>query len=131
MADRPLAYLCGSPGFVSDMTQGLTARGIPRFDIFAEAFATPPDVPDHLAPQTVRIAGSGQSFVWAPAAGTLLDAAQSAGIALPSGCRVGQCENCVMRVVDGDVAHLGGFAGEDGHCLTCQSVPLSALTLAF
>lgn len=131
LAGRPLAYLCGSPGFVADTTEGLVARGMPRFDIFAEAFATPPEVPASLVPQTVRIAGSDQSFVWAPAAGTLLDAAQAAGIALPSGCRVGQCESCVMQVVDGDVAHLGGFAGEDGHCLTCQSVPLSALTLAF
>lgn len=130
LAERPLAYLCGSSEFVAAMIDGLTARGMPRFDIFAEAFATPPEVPMTLKPQTVHLAGSGESFVWSPELGTLLDAAQAAGLSLPSGCRVGQCESCVMRIVEGDVAQLGAFDGGEDHCLTCQAVPLSELTLA-
>lgn len=127
---RPLAYLCGSPNFTTTMTARLIGRGVPRFDIFTEAFTSSPIVPRTLKAQTVRIADSDRSFTWTPELGTLLDAAQAAGVSLPSGCRVGQCESCLMRVVAGNVAQLGGDASATDHCLTCQSVPLSELTLA-
>jgi ferredoxin len=78
----------------------------------------------------VHIAGSGKSFLWSPEAGTLLDAAHAAGISLASGCRVGQCESCAMRIVEGEAAHLNGSSDTPGQCLTCQAVPLSELTLA-
>ena len=42
-----LAYLCGSPDFTASMTARLVERGMPRFDIFAEAFASPPIVPQN------------------------------------------------------------------------------------
>lgn len=127
---RPLAYLCGSPGFTTAMTVRLVERGVPRFDIFTEAFTSPPIVPRTLKAQTVHIADSDRSFTWTPELGTLLDAAQAAGVSLPSGCRVGQCESCLMRVVDGNVAQFGGDDSATDQCLTCQSVPLSELTLA-
>lgn len=130
LSGRPLAYVCGSPGFVASMVSDLVEKGLPRFDIFAEAFASAPNVPSTLTPQTVHLAGSGKSFVWSPELGTLLDAAQAAGLSLPSGCRVGQCESCAVRIVSGDVAQLGPFDGEKDQCLTCQAVPLSELTLA-
>ncbi|WBL82491.1 molybdopterin-dependent oxidoreductase [Bradyrhizobium xenonodulans] len=130
LSRRPLAYLCGSPDFTSSMTARLVERGIPQFDIFAEAFASPPEVPATLEPQTIHLAGSDKSFVWSPELGTLLDAAHAAGVPLPSGCRVGQCESCAMRIVDGCVAQLGGGDSSSEHCLTCQAVPLSELTLA-
>lgn len=112
------------------MTERLVARGMPRFDVFVESFASPPVVPQTLGRQTIHIAGSGKSFVWAPELGTLLDAAQAAGISLPSGCRVGQCESCAVRILEGNVVHLSGDDGATDHCLTCQAVPLSELTLA-
>jgi anaerobic selenocysteine-containing dehydrogenase/ferredoxin-NADP reductase len=127
---RPLAYLCGSTDFTASMTARLVERGMPRFDVFAEAFASPVIVPPTLKPQTVHIAGSDKSFVWTPELGTLLDAGQAAGLSMPSGCRVGQCESCVMRIVEGEVARLGGDDGATDQCLTCQAVPLSELTLA-
>lgn len=34
------------------------------------------------------------------------------------------------RVLDGSSAHLIDFNGEADHCLTCQTVPLSGLTLS-
>ncbi len=130
LAQRPLAYLCGSPAFTAAMTEALSALGLHRFDIFAEAFADPPAVPATLAPQTIQIAGTGDSFAWSPQNGSLLEAAHAAGIALPSGCRVGQCESCALTLVSGAVAHLDGSTPEPGACLTCQAVPLSPVTLA-
>lgn len=131
VSQRPLAYLCGSPGFNKAMTAALVHMGLPRFDIFAEAFSSPGEMPARLEPQTVTIAGTGESFLWTPTAGPILDAALAAGLALPSGCRVGQCESCSVRVVEGRFAHMVDFDGEPGQCLTCQAVPLSALTIAF
>ncbi|HVX78560.1 MAG TPA: molybdopterin-dependent oxidoreductase [Bradyrhizobium sp.] len=130
LPQRPLAYLCGSPDFTTSMTERLVERGLPRFDVFTEAFASPPVVPPSLKPQTVHLAGSDRSFVWSPELGTLLDAAEAAGLPFPSGCRVGQCESCAMRVVAGEVARLGGDETTTDQCLTCQAVPLSELTLA-
>jgi len=58
-----------------------------------------------------------------------LDAAERAGLSLPSGCRVGQCESCAMHIVSGQVAHLIDFDGSADTCLTCQAVPITPLTL--
>jgi ferredoxin-NADP reductase len=130
LSRRPLAYLCGSPDFTSSMTERLVERGLPRFDVFAEAFASAPVIPPMLKPQTVHLAGSDKSFAWSPELGTLLDAAHAAGVSLPSGCRVGQCESCAMRIVDGSVARLSGGDNSTDYCLTCQAIPLSELTIA-
>ena len=130
IAARPLAYLCGSASFITTMVDRLVALGLPRFDIFAEIFAAPGEVPPHLEPQQVTVVGTGQSFLWTPAAGSLLDAASAAGVALPSGCRVGQCESCAVRVVEGRFAHMVASSDEPDRCLTCQAVPLSPLMIA-
>ncbi|UGA40988.1 molybdopterin-dependent oxidoreductase [Bradyrhizobium quebecense] len=130
LARRPLVYICGSPDFVAAQIEAAVALGIPRFDIFAESFVSPPSVPSDLAPRTIRLANSKQSFSWGPEQGTLLDAASAAGVALPSGCRVGQCESCAVEVVDGEFTHLGPVDGSEGQCLACQAVPLTDLTLA-
>lgn len=130
LARRPLVYICGSPDFVTAQIEAAVALGIPRFDIFAESFVSPPSVPSDLAPRTIRLAGSKQSFTWGPEQGTLLDAASAAGVGLPSGCRVGQCESCVVEVVDGEFTHLGPVDASGGQCLACQAVPLTDLTLA-
>ena len=130
LARRPLVYICGSPDFVAAQIEAAAVLGIPRFDIFAESFVSPPAVPSNLAPRTIRLANSKQSFSWGPEQGTLLDAASAAGVALPSGCRVGQCESCAVEVVDGEFTHLGPVDGGEGRCLACQAVPLTDLTLA-
>ncbi|MHC2252643.1 anaerobic selenocysteine-containing dehydrogenase/ferredoxin-NADP reductase [Bradyrhizobium embrapense] len=130
LARRPLVYICGSPDFVTAQIEAAVALGIPRFDVFAESFVSPPSVPRDLAPRTIRLAGSKQSFSWGPEQGTLLDAASAAGVVLPSGCRVGQCESCAVEVVDGEFTHLGPVDMNEGQCLTCQAVPLTDLTLA-
>lgn len=130
LPDRPLVYICGSADFTTSMTVRLTERGVPRIDIFSESFVSPAVVPKTLKPQMIHIAGSGESFLWSPEIGTLLDAAHAAGISLASGCRVGQCESCAMQIIDGEAAHIGGSSDTPGQCLTCQAVPLSELTLA-
>lgn len=59
----------------------------------------------------------------------MLDAATAAGVALPSGCQVGQCESCAVAVLSG--RFLTAVETELGaeFCLTCQSIPLGDVTL--
>lgn len=127
---RPLACICGTPDFITARRDGLARWGLPRFDIFTEAFSVATEMPPQLEPRRVSIAGSGRSFVWTPQSGSLLDAAEAAGIALRSGCRVGQCESCAVTLLDGQVARLVPVEAQAGACLARQAVPLTDLTFA-
>ncbi len=126
---RPLAYICGSEALVADATRILLAAGLPRFDIFSELFTASVSIPDTLGECTVTLSQTRQTFQWQASAGTLLDAAEAAGITMPSGCRTGQCESCSLHVTAGRVAHLSPYDGPADHCLTCRSVPLDDLVL--
>ncbi|WP_280449989.1 molybdopterin-dependent oxidoreductase [Nocardia brasiliensis] len=130
---RARFYLCGPADMLDELTVGLVGRGVPRFDIFAEKFHAAP-VPVRIADDataTVRFARSGRDVAWRKSDGTLLQLAEQSGLSVPSGCRVGQCESCAVRVLDGTVAHLVAVGSElpDDHCLTCQSVPTSDVVL--
>lgn len=67
------------------MRAALSQKGIPNFDIFDETFTAEVEIPKTLSPQTIRIADTDKQFQWSPAIGTVLDAADSAGISLPNG----------------------------------------------
>ncbi len=126
---QPLAYLCGSPGFLNAMREALIDKGLHNFNIFEETFFAEVQIPKTLQPQTVCIANTDESFEWTPSMGTLLDAAERAEISMPSGCRVGQCESCLVTVVEGKVAHLNKWDGPSDTCLTCMSIPLTPVVL--
>ena len=87
-------------------------------------------LPDDAA-FAVTFARSDRTVRWTKESGTLLTTAESAGLTLPSGCRVGQCESCACPVLSGNAAHL--VAPDEGlpdtSVLTCQSVPTSDLVL--
>ncbi len=130
---RARFYLCGPGAMIDEVIAGLTARGVPRFDIFAEKFhaAPAPVIVADDATATVRFARSGRELTWRKADGTLLDLAETAGLSLPSGCRLGQCESCAIAVLGGSVAHLVTPADDlpDDHVLTCQSIPTTDVVL--
>ncbi|WP_428956483.1 molybdopterin-dependent oxidoreductase [Streptomyces sp. cg35] len=130
---RARFYLCGPEPMLSGLSEGLRARGVPAFEIFSERFRVARravDVPEG-ARRTVRFARSGREATWTASDGTLLELAEREGVTLPSGCRVGQCESCACRVLEGQVAHLvePGDDLPDGTALSCQSVPASDVTL--
>jgi anaerobic selenocysteine-containing dehydrogenase/ferredoxin-NADP reductase len=129
---QPRVYMCGPPGMMRAFADGLAARGVPRFDIFNEVFRSPPGpLVDDGRTYAVRFSQSDSSSeTWSATAGPLLDFADKLGVKLPSGCRVGQCESCAVRIVSGTVRHLHGIAPDDPEtCLTCQAVPTSDLVL--
>ena len=127
---RARFYLCGPDAMIREVTEGLVARGVPRFEIFAERFAPPARaLPAGDAQHQVTFRASGSTLTWRPRDGPLLDLAQRGGLRLPSGCRVGQCESCAVRLLSGSVAHLTDPPDTDDACLTCQAVPTSDIVL--
>ncbi len=132
IAARARFYMCGPPPMMQILNQGLQARGVPAFDIFSEVFRSPCVVDlDPASSFQVRFARSENTTAhWSAARGTLLSFAESLGLSLPSGCRVGQCESCAVPIVSGQVRHLHGVDPDDpAMCLTCQAVPLTDLVL--
>ncbi len=126
---RPLVYLCGPEAFLTSARNAFIAQGVPTFDIFSEMFVSSVKIPNTSTPQPIRISGAGAEFIWKPESGTLLDAAEAAGVRLASGCRVGQCESCMMHIVSGSVAHLSPYDGPSDQCLTCRAIPITPLEL--
>jgi ferredoxin-NADP reductase len=131
IARRARFYVCGGGDMIADITGGLINRGVPQFDIFSERFQSASLAQaDMAASARVTFTLSGKSLHWRREDGDLLSFAERNGIAAPSGCRVGQCESCLVRIQSGAVqqaqatAHLG-----ENECLMCQAVPASDLTL--
>lgn len=130
---RALFYLCGPESMLNTITDGLHARGVPRFDLFAERFHSPPPqvtIPDDAQAQ-VYLARTNRKIHWKKADGTILQLAEREGIPLPSGCRVGQCESCAISVLEGATTQLSAprYDLPPDTCLTCQSIPATDLTL--
>ncbi|WP_207401632.1 molybdopterin-dependent oxidoreductase [Phytopseudomonas dryadis] len=127
---RPLHYLCGAESMMETMTQQLMASGVPKADLFKEAFKSSVDISALGEGEfDVSFAKSNKTIRWTSKCGSLLDFATSHGIPLASGCRVGQCESCAVTVRHGHVLHLQGHPDEDDVCLTCQAIPISDITL--
>ncbi|WP_371868829.1 2Fe-2S iron-sulfur cluster-binding protein [Duganella lactea] len=82
----------------------------------------------------VTLAGQGWSFD-ATAPDTLLQAADKAGIRLPSSCRNGTCRTCLCRATSGTVRYKIEWPGlsldekRDGYILPCVAIAETDLTL--
>lgn len=66
---------------------------------------------------------------------TLLQAADAAGIELPSSCRNGTCRTCLCRLVEGSIRYRIEWPGvsadekTEGWILPCVAEPLEDVTL--
>jgi anaerobic selenocysteine-containing dehydrogenase/ferredoxin-NADP reductase len=128
----PIVFQCASPAMMAAVRQNLLARGMNDADIIEEAFAPPVVDLDKVPPGPFRVvfAQSGREAVWTPEKGSLLDLAESIGLKLRSGCRVGQCESCVAKVLAGRTCYAAklNYADADS-CLMCQALPAGEVTL--
>lgn len=130
---RARFYICASDAMIREVGDRLKARGVPDFEIFVERFHSPA-VPmlEDLSPRRITFARSGKTVTWSPQGllGSILAAAERAGLSIPSGCRVGQCESCAVAIKQGIVRHLVECPElESDQCLTCQAVPLTDVIL--
>lgn len=132
IARRVRVYMCGPPPMMDGFASGLIARGVPRFDIFREVFRSPlGPIEDRGRTFQVHFKRSQSNVAtWSAQEGCLLTFGEGLGAKLPSGCRVGQCESCAVRIISGKVQHLHGVEPEEADvCLTCQAIPVSDLIL--
>jgi len=131
-------YFCGPPEMMAACNDGLRKWGVPEKNIHFEAFnsitinkiagAEPFETESSLK---VTFAQSQMTLQWNPSAGSLLAFAEENGIILDSGCRAGNCGNCLTSIERGLVTYLvePGKKPDARSCLTCISVPKTDLTL--
>jgi ferredoxin len=83
---------------------------------------------------TARLEAAGPSFE-APAALPLLQAAERAGLALPSSCRNGSCRSCICLLGSGQVVYRIEWPGlsaeekREGYILPCVAHPASDVVI--
>lgn len=134
--DRADASVCGPPTFAAHMRALLERSGFAPDRIHVDLFSSPassewgpPRAPRADLP--LRIESAAGSFVWEPAAGSLLNAAERAGLDWPSECRVGVCGTCVRTVTHGEFEYLNEPLCEPGpgRVAVCSAAPLTPLRL--
>ncbi|MRW91107.1 2Fe-2S iron-sulfur cluster binding domain-containing protein [Duganella sp. FT80W] len=82
----------------------------------------------------VTLAGQGWSFDAAPSQ-TVLQAAEQAGVRLPSSCRNGTCRTCICLSTGGTVRYTVDWPGlsldekREGYILPCVALPTSDLLI--
>jgi hypothetical protein len=138
-------YICGPTPMLQSLVPALEDWGVPDERIHFEAFG-PASIPRRNSASALRapsqredkgsavmvtFAKAGKQVLWQPGMGSLLDFAQSNGIAVDSGCRAGGCGTCQTTIRSGEVAYTQApdFDPEPGSCLLCVCTPKTAVTL--
>jgi choline monooxygenase len=131
-------YLCGPAGFMKALYNGLSAMGISSDRIFYESFGPATVLKSEVQPKmpgrqtkvtdevvTVRFQKSGTGAEWSAEHGTLLEFAESLGLAPKFSCRSGICGTCTTGIVEGAVDYLDDPVAPRGanEVLLCCSVP--------
>jgi ferredoxin len=130
--------LCGPPGFMQALYDGLRDLGERDARMQAEAFgpssrerrhdgatAAPPPPAPPARQATVISAKAGEAVEWTPERGTLLEFAEGKGPNPPFSCRAGHCGSCATRMTAGRVTYAEPTAWRpgDGEVLLCCAVP--------
>lgn len=130
--------VCGPDPLTDAVRTVLSGLGTPEARVHHERFtggALPgTDAPAVAREMTVRDDGRPVGAAVVEPGQTLLDAGLAAGLPMPYSCTVGNCGECVVRLLGGEVAQqepncLTPKQKAAGHVLTCVSRPLSEVTL--
>jgi ferredoxin-NADP reductase len=134
-------YICGPTPMMESLVTALEGWGVPEARIHFEAFgpasikrrqaSLPVTDQSEASDIVVTFAKSGKQIAWQPAAGSLLEFAESHGISVNSGCRAGGCGSCQTTIKAGEVAYHQApeFDPEPGSCLLCVCSPKTSLSL--
>lgn len=140
-------FCCGPESFMQSVRDALFGLGFDMDRYHQESFHAPQQpsaelidesVPDDVVPQegemvevAFEISGVKRTVAQTD---TVLAAARSAGVAIPSGCTFGVCGTCKVKKTSGTVhmVHNGGITEDeiaDGYILACCSKPMDDVTL--
>ena len=132
-------YVCGPKPMMESLVPGLQEWGVDSGDIYYESFGPatlikheiPAPAATNTQPVNITFSKSGKSLTWNPAAGSLLELAESNGIDVDSGCRAGSCGSCQTALTAGEVEYSQSPDAdiETGHCLLCIATPRGNLVL--
>ncbi|MDS9469549.1 hybrid-cluster NAD(P)-dependent oxidoreductase [Paracoccus sp. MBLB3053] len=140
-------FCCGPENFMQSVREALAGLGFDMERYHQESFHAPQaseaklivapqhhdDLPEMNVMAEINFAGSGITTSCHETE-TVLAAARSAGVAIPSGCTFGICGSCKIRKTAGEVhmVHNGGITEdeiEEGYILACCSNPRGNVTL--
>ena len=141
-------FLCGPPGFLTDLFAGLIAWGVTAARVHTELFG-PTDLrapavvsgrPRHAPHQPagppgtgpeVTFTRSGLTVRWDDRFGSLLELAEACDVPAGWSCRMGVCHTCECGLVDGEVAYDPQplTPAAKGDALTCCSRPRGDVAL--
>lgn len=142
------AFLCGPGEMIDAAAETLQGMGLAKerihFERFTPAADAAPPKPASARAQAAAEGGARVSTVLDGATrtfplreGTVLEAAQAAGLDLPFSCAGGMCCTCRCKVVEGEAEmdvnySLEPWEVEAGYVLACQARPATpTLTLDF
>ena len=132
------AFVCGPGGMIDDAGAALRGMGMPEGRIRAERFTQageaprPPSREARAAAEggvAVEVVLDGARRAFEMRGGTVLEAAEAAGLDLPWSCRGGMCCTCRCRVREGASEMAVNFSLEPweveaGYTLACQTRPV-------
>ncbi|MCP4820314.1 MAG: hybrid-cluster NAD(P)-dependent oxidoreductase [Shimia sp.] len=137
-------YCCGPEPFMQAVREALAGLGFDMDKYHQESFGAPvetveaqPELDDVVldddSQAEIEFASSGVTAKVAET-DTVLAAARSVGLNIPSGCTFGVCGTCKIKKTSGDVhmVHNGGISEDDieaGYILACCSNPIGKVSV--
>ena len=119
--DGAVAYLCGPPPFMHQVTAALTEAGVDPGNIHTERFGArdainpgvvgAPVPPAHQPPEplgtgaAITFARTGLTVRWSDRYATLLELAEACDVPTQWSCRTGVCHTCVTAVLSGSTVY--------------------------
>jgi ferredoxin-NADP reductase len=140
LLDREI-FCCGPPGYLAAVRTMLGELGCDPAHCHEESFdlgaaePQPAAAPAQAHPTGFRVEFSASgSVVTCPPGATVLDAAEEAGVPVPTSCRQGLCGTCKTTLTSGRVEmdHKGGIREREiaqGKVLLCCARPLTDLVI--
>jgi ferredoxin-NADP reductase/MOSC domain-containing protein YiiM/ferredoxin len=140
-------YLCGPPGFLTDVAAALAAVGVDPSRVRTEVFGSQAGLTPGIAPAPARPphlpagpAGTGPavSFArsdvtvpWRAGYGSLLELAEACDVPVRWSCRTGVCHTCESGLLSGEVAYAPEPVDDPapGSLLICCSRPRGEVVL--